>query len=257
MTTRIAARPATVWRYFTDPERFARWMGAAQGTATIDPRVGGSLRVEYPAFGQVVAGEVVELREAESFAFTWGYEGEGQAIPVGSSRVEITLRPFDEGTVLELRHSGLPDAASVRQHRGGWRLYVSVLASGAAADQLGPAVEAAVSGWFAAWAETDAARRREQLAACCAESIEFRDAFAALAGLDDLGDHVAASQAFSQGVRLEGTGAVSCCHELVRFDWRAVSGDGQVLATGSNVGRLGLDGRFLSVHGFRDAAAPA
>ena len=45
----IAARPETIFRYFTDPGRFARWMG--QGSV-LDPRPGGRLRVGCPT-GQV------------------------------------------------------------------------------------------------------------------------------------------------------------------------------------------------------------
>ena len=37
-TVRIAARPETVWRYWTDPERMCAWWGAA---AELDPRPGG------------------------------------------------------------------------------------------------------------------------------------------------------------------------------------------------------------------------
>jgi uncharacterized protein YndB with AHSA1/START domain len=48
----IAARPETVFRYFTDPVRFARWMGRG---SMLDPRPGGRLRVGYPT-GQVAGG---------------------------------------------------------------------------------------------------------------------------------------------------------------------------------------------------------
>ena len=42
-TLRIGARPETVWRYWTDPQRMCDWWGAA---AELDPRPGGTCRVE-------------------------------------------------------------------------------------------------------------------------------------------------------------------------------------------------------------------
>ena len=41
---RIAARPETVFPYFTDPERMRRWMGR---TISLDARPGGALRIDY------------------------------------------------------------------------------------------------------------------------------------------------------------------------------------------------------------------
>ena len=40
---RIAARPETVYAFFTDPEKMARWMGIE---ITLDPVPGGIFRVD-------------------------------------------------------------------------------------------------------------------------------------------------------------------------------------------------------------------
>ena len=56
-TVTIAARRETVFRYFTDSERFAAWWGAG---STIEPRAGGAVHVRYPN-GVVAGGEVVEI----------------------------------------------------------------------------------------------------------------------------------------------------------------------------------------------------
>ena len=53
----IAARPSTVFRFFTDTERFQRWMGA---TSEISAEPGGAVRVSYPGGGAAL-GEVLEL----------------------------------------------------------------------------------------------------------------------------------------------------------------------------------------------------
>jgi uncharacterized protein YndB with AHSA1/START domain len=41
---RVAARPETVFAYFTDPARMVRWMGAE---ALLDPRPGGVCRIAF------------------------------------------------------------------------------------------------------------------------------------------------------------------------------------------------------------------
>lgn len=42
-TLRISARPETIWRYWTDPQRTREWWGPA---AELDPTPGGICRVE-------------------------------------------------------------------------------------------------------------------------------------------------------------------------------------------------------------------
>ena len=54
-TIDIHARPETVFRFLTDPARWASWWGAG---STIDARPGGRLLIRYPG-GVEAAGEVV------------------------------------------------------------------------------------------------------------------------------------------------------------------------------------------------------
>src|ERR671923_31702 len=100
---RIAAPPEVVFPYFTDPARIVGWMGVA---ALLDPRPGGTLRIE--ANGRdVVLGEYVEVDPPRRVVFTWGFDGAAPLVPAGSTRVEITLEPDGAGTLLTLRHHGL------------------------------------------------------------------------------------------------------------------------------------------------------
>ena len=140
----VAARPETIFRYFTDPARFARWMGQA---SVLDPEPGGRLRVGYPT-GQVAGGRVVAVEPDRRIVFTWGYEGDGQAVPAGSSTVEITLEPVAGGTEVRLRHSGLPAGELPAAHLAGWRHALATLAYAGSADQLGPVLgERVATGW--------------------------------------------------------------------------------------------------------------
>jgi uncharacterized protein YndB with AHSA1/START domain len=132
---RIAARPETVFEFFIDPEKMVLWKGRE---ADLDPQPGGIYRVEMG--DRVVArGEYVEVDAPSRVVFTWGWEGQESgphAVPPGSSRVEVTLLPDGEGTLVRLRHLDLPEEA--RQiHGEGWDLYLGRLAVAAPGDDPG------------------------------------------------------------------------------------------------------------------------
>jgi uncharacterized protein YndB with AHSA1/START domain len=244
----IAARPETIFRYFTDPARFARWMGEG---SVLEAEPGGRLRVGYPT-GQVAGGRVVALEADRRVVFTWGYEGDGQAVPVGSSTVEITLEPEADATRVHLRHSGLPAGEPPMAHLAGWRHALATLAYGGAADQLAPVLGERVADWLAAWNEPEPARRAALLARCLADGGRFRDPSAAVDGAGPLADHIGMVQRLAGGTRLVGRGAPETCHGLVRFGWAAVGPGEAVLASGTNVAGTDLDGRFRWVTGFWD-----
>lgn len=129
-TVRIAARPETVWRYWTEPERMCDWWGAA---ADLDPRPGGACVVEMGG-GGVMRGEYIELvpHERIVFSFGWDRAEDGPDVAPGSTLVEITLTADGDDTILALRHSGLPGAVH-DEHRGGWGHFLPLLADVAAA----------------------------------------------------------------------------------------------------------------------------
>jgi uncharacterized protein YndB with AHSA1/START domain len=129
-TLRIAAKPETVWRYWTDPERMCEWWGTA---AELDPRPGGTCRVDMGQVGAVMRGEFVELIPYERIVFSFGWEAAEGAPPVppGSTTVEVTLVPDAGDTVLTLRHRGIPVGAA-DEHAGGWAHFLPLLAQAAA-----------------------------------------------------------------------------------------------------------------------------
>jgi len=130
---RIAARPDIVFAYFTDPERMIQWKGVS---ADLDPKPGGvySVRINPKIAAR---GEYVAVEPYHRVVFSFGWEGE-ELVPPGSSTVEVTLKPDGEGTVLRLRHSGLPTAESVAQHTHGWDHYLSRLVTVAGGGDPGP-----------------------------------------------------------------------------------------------------------------------
>lgn len=119
-TIRIAARPETVWEFWTDPDRLCEWWGIEAETVL---RTGGLFRVVMES-GPVMRGEFLELEAPRHLKFTFGWEGGAPAgpMPPGSTEVDVTLVPDDDGTVLTLRHR-LP-VAHADDHARGWAHYV-------------------------------------------------------------------------------------------------------------------------------------
>jgi uncharacterized protein YndB with AHSA1/START domain len=95
---RIAARPETVFAYFTDPIKMVQWMGAE---ATLDPRPGGVCRIASSDSG-VMMGEFVEVDPYQRIVLTWGWEQKLLAKPSQSTLVEVSFIPDGEDTILQL-----------------------------------------------------------------------------------------------------------------------------------------------------------
>ena len=130
---RIAARPETVFSFFIDPEKMTRWKGIG---VTLEPHPGGTYRVDMNG-NNIARGEYLEVVPNSRVVFSWGWEGEGSALPPGSSRVEVTLTPDNEGTIVLLRHLGLP-ADQQDAHAEGWEHYMARLAIAGAGGDPGP-----------------------------------------------------------------------------------------------------------------------
>jgi uncharacterized protein YndB with AHSA1/START domain len=133
VSVHIAARPETVFPYFTDPARYVQWMG---NHVTLDPVPGGSYRVRMRD-GVEVAGEFVEVEPPHRLVFTWGWTHE-HAVAPGTTRVVVTLSAEDGGTRVVLRHHDLPDDEQRRHHRTGWDLYLARLDTVARGGDPGP-----------------------------------------------------------------------------------------------------------------------
>lgn len=123
LQVRLNGPPEEVFLYLTEPERYIMWQGVK---AELDPRPGGAYRV-WMDTNTVASGEFVEVDAARRVVFTWGWEGD-QGVPPGSTTVELTLEADGDGTVLSLRHTGLPDGEAAALHEEGWRHFTARLA---------------------------------------------------------------------------------------------------------------------------------
>jgi uncharacterized protein YndB with AHSA1/START domain len=242
-TVVIQATPDTVFRFFTDPARWAKWWGEG---STIEARPGGKFLIVYPG-GTQAAGEVIEVNPPRRIALTYGYVS-GKLIPVGGSRLTIDVSPDPRGSRVRLTHE-FADVAVRDEHVQGWRYQLSLFAN-VVSDEVAERAVESVDAWFEAWAEPDADKRRKVLASTVSPEIRFQDRYSNLEGFDDLLPHIAASQHFMPGIRIRREGALRQCQGTVLCDWIASGNEGVQKGRGTNVFVLGPTGRIEWVTGF-------
>ena len=239
----IGAPPDAVFRYFTDPARWAAWWGAG---STIDARPGGRVYVRHPD-GTEAAGEVIDLT------------------PPSEHRVHVRVRerhalsarrvarddPPRAGRARHAAHlvHAFSDGAARDEHVQGWRYQLSLFAN-VVANEIHHDAAALVDAWFAAWSERDEAARRNSLAAIASPDVRMRDRFSSVEGADELMPHISAAQHFMPGLRLLRKGDVRHCQGTVIAEWTAVGPNEAPRGQGTNVFTLGPDGRIESVTGF-------
>jgi uncharacterized protein YndB with AHSA1/START domain len=129
---RIAAPPATVFAFLTDPEKILRWMGTE---ATVEPSPGGLYLVNVSG-KDIARGQFTEVIPVHRLAYSFGWEGREQMAP-GSGLIEIDLVDQVGGTLLRMTHSGLPDAKACADHENGWAHYLGRLAVAAVGGDPG------------------------------------------------------------------------------------------------------------------------
>ena len=131
--THVPAPPAAVFALMTDPEKILRWMATE---AQLEPRQGGLYLVNVTG-ARVARGSFREVVPVHRLAYSFGWDG-SEAVPPGSSLVEIDLIEQPDGTLVRLTHTGLPDAQQRAGHAEGWAHYLGRLAEVAAGRDPGP-----------------------------------------------------------------------------------------------------------------------
>ena len=149
VTVWVPASPPEVFGFFTDPDRYVRWMGSE---AELEPVPGGVYRVRM-ADGFSAAGRFLAVEPPHLVVFSWGFAddeaasrtkheggepGGAGAMPAGSTRVTVTLLDEDGGTRLTLRHENLPSESLREGHDVAWNTYLPRLAVRAAGGDPGP-----------------------------------------------------------------------------------------------------------------------
>src|SRR5689334_20864611 len=102
--THVAAPRASVFAFLTDPEKILQWMGAEVET---EPHPGGLYLIKgVGGADRNARGAFREVVPVHRLAYSFGWEG-SDAVPPGSSLIEIDLIESDGGTLLRMTHSGL------------------------------------------------------------------------------------------------------------------------------------------------------
>jgi hypothetical protein len=111
-----------------------------------------------------------------------------------------------------------------------------------------------VDRYFAAWNETDAARRRALIQETWAEDASYVDPLLAGKGHEGIDAMIGAvherfpKHTFRRSTDADGFG------NYVRFSWDLIAPSGEAIVKGSDFGVVDAAGRFKSVTGFLDAA---
>jgi uncharacterized protein YndB with AHSA1/START domain len=239
-TVRIAASPDIVFGYFTDSARWAAWWGAG---SAIDARVGGDVLIRSPNAPEAV-GTVEAIDPPRRIVFTMGYRS-GKPFPPGASRVTISLHATADGTRLHLVHAAA-DAGARDEYVQGWRYQLSLFAN-LVLDSVNADPNGLADRWFAAMSEGDSSTRRSQLTAIAAPTIEYRDRYSCISGLDDLLPQIDAMHRFMKGFNV--TRKNDARHRLgaILVDWTQAGPGGSAAGEGTGVIELDPAGRVSKV----------
>jgi uncharacterized protein YndB with AHSA1/START domain len=131
--TQIAAPPATVFAFLTDPEKIISWMGIEAKT---EMRPGGLYLLKGVNKHRTARGTFREVVPVHRLAYSFGWDGD-EEVPPESSLIEIDLIDRDGGTLLCMTHSDLPNAAQCANHARGWAHYLGRLGVAAAGRNPG------------------------------------------------------------------------------------------------------------------------
>jgi uncharacterized protein YndB with AHSA1/START domain len=112
-----AATPEKIFKAWTDPVSVKAWLAGGKDIV-IDPREGGLYYIEMPWQERIYPhyGRYLRVESPLALEFTWVSEGS-----LGKeSVVTIELVARGKQTELTLKHEGLPNEATAKDHEGGW-----------------------------------------------------------------------------------------------------------------------------------------
>jgi hypothetical protein len=106
--------------------------------------------------------------------------------------------------------------------------------------------------YIAAWNETDAAARRDAVAALYAPDARYVDPLADVQGHDQIAELIGAVQGQFPGFEFRLSSDVDAHHDQSRFTWDLGPAGGDAPIGGFDVVVTDGDGRIRTVHGFID-----
>jgi uncharacterized protein YndB with AHSA1/START domain len=128
----VAADPARVYAAWTSADRLAEWWWPQLPDTTydVDPRVGGTYRIESKEAGFGVRGEFLRLDEPHEIGMTWEWLTEGESEV--SERVWVRFEAVEGGTMVRVTHELDEIVDTDEPQRQGWDSVLGRLAQHAA-----------------------------------------------------------------------------------------------------------------------------
>ena len=124
--------PERLWRAFTTPEAFAKWLPPHGFFATVhamDARVGGEWRMSFTNLttgqGHSFGGRYLEMETGRKLRYTASFEDPG--LP-GEMTTTVWMEPVFCGTELRIEQSGIPAMIPPQACMMGWQESLQLLA---------------------------------------------------------------------------------------------------------------------------------
>jgi hypothetical protein len=112
--------------------------------------------------------------------------------------------------------------------------------------------------YIAIWNETDPEKRRDLVGWAFTEDALYQDPLFTCDGHASLDQMAAAAQAQFPGAQIALSSEPDAHHDWVRFSWKlTMPGESESLVDGTDLGRIGEDGRFALMIGFLDKVPAA
>jgi len=111
-----------------------------------------------------------------------------------------------------------------------------------------------VDGYFATWNETDAAKRRDVIAATWTDDASYVDPMFTASGHDGLDALASGAQQQFPGHTFRLTTPIEAHHDRARWGWDLVGPSGEPVVVGVDFAVLAGDGRIREITGFFEQA---
>ena len=128
VTQHVAAPVDAVYAAWLDPDALARWwwVNIPDTTYAVDPRVGGTYRVESAAAAITVEGRFLALEPPHRIEMSWTWVDDG--VRGAAEHVLVDLAPHDGGTLVTVTHE-VATPEGVADYRAGWEHVLGNLSS--------------------------------------------------------------------------------------------------------------------------------
>ena len=121
----LTSTPEKIWRAFTQPDAFARWLppnGFVGRIETMEVKLGGAWRASFTNFttGRMIhfGGKYLELRENECIAYTASFDDPN--LP-GEMTTRVQIKPVSVGVEIHITQSGIPQMIPLEGCYLGWQ----------------------------------------------------------------------------------------------------------------------------------------